>query len=150
MIDAVPHSSFVRIERRRITSEEEGWIRDIVSANPNWSDVQLGDLFVVAECTCGCRSVVLEEPENVQNAGLIGHQNLVGTMDLKVRVDAGEDFVSILLYFAEGSLSMLEPSGITFLRRFRAAGLNSGAICGSVSGLARPTPERPAIAGQVL
>lgn len=108
MRDAVPHSSFVKIERRHVTAEEQGWIRDIVSANPTWADVQLGDLFVVAECTCGCRSVVLEETESVQNPRLIGHQDLVGALDLKVGFDSGEDFISILLHYAEGSLSMLE------------------------------------------
>jgi hypothetical protein len=108
MSDAAPHSSLVEVERRHVTDEEQGWIRDIVSANPTWADMQFEDLFVVAECTCGCRSVVLEAPENVQNPGLIGHQNLVGAVDLKVRFDAGEDFVSILLHYAEGSLSMLE------------------------------------------
>jgi hypothetical protein len=108
MSGAASHSSFVKIERRHVTDEEQRWIRDIVSANPTWADVQIGDLFVVAECTCGCRSVVLAETENVQNPRLIGHQNLVGAMDLKVRFDAREDFVSVLLHFAEGSLSMLE------------------------------------------
>jgi hypothetical protein len=108
MSDVAPHSSFLRIERRHVTDEEQGWIRDIVSANPTWADVQLGELFVVAECTCGCRSVVLEGPESVQNPRLIGHQNLVGALDLKVRFDAGEDFVSVLLHYSEGSLTMLE------------------------------------------
>lgn len=100
------HSSFVRIERRHVTDEEQGWIRDIVSANPTWVDVQLGDLFVVAECTCGCRSVVLEE--TVQNPRHIGHQDLVGTIDLKVRFDATEDVVSVLLHYSQGNLTMLE------------------------------------------
>jgi hypothetical protein len=108
MSDVALHSSFVKVERRPVTDEEQGWIRDIVSANPTWADVQLGDLFVVAQCTCGCRSVVLEEPENVQNPRLVGHQNLVGAIDLKVRFDAGEDFVSVLLHYAEGSLTVLE------------------------------------------
>ncbi len=76
MKDATRHSSFVKIERRPITAEERGWIHDIVSSSPAWAEVQLGDLFAVAACTCGCRSVVLEEPEHTQNNQFIGRQDV--------------------------------------------------------------------------
>jgi len=102
------HSSYVEVERRHLSTEERAWIRDIVSANPVWADVQLGELFVVAECTCGCRSVVLEAPEHVQNPRFIGHQGLVGEIDLSVRFDGRDDVVSVLLHYAEGNLSLLE------------------------------------------
>ena len=102
------HGSFIRIERRHVTTEELAWIRDIVSANPAWADIQLGEIFVVAECACGCRSVVLEEPEHVQNPKMVGHQGLVGEIDLSIRFDGRDDVVSVLLHYAEGSLSLLE------------------------------------------
>jgi hypothetical protein len=108
MKSTTAHSSFVEVERRPVTAEEQAWIRDIVSANPHWADVWLGDLFVVAECACGCRSVVLEQPKHVQNPRFINHQGLVGEMDLDIRFDAREDVVSVLLHYAEGSLSLLE------------------------------------------
>jgi hypothetical protein len=108
MSPSTAHSSFVQVERRLLTAEEQAWIRNIVSANPQWADVALGDLFVVAECACGCRSVVLEQPENIQNPMLIGHQGLVGEMGITIRFDGREDVVSVLLHYAEGSLSLLE------------------------------------------
>lgn len=108
MVSTTPHSSFVKVEPRPVTAEEQGWIHDIVSANPAWADTQLGDLIVVAECVCGCRSVVLQAPEFVQNPKLIGHQGLVGEIDLGIRIDGRDDVVSILLHFAEGNLSLLE------------------------------------------
>lgn len=108
MSTATSHSSFVKVPRRPVTAEEQAWIHDIVSANPRWVDAQLGDLFVVAECACGCRSVVLEEPPHLQNPRLVGHQDLVGEMDINIRFDGRDDVVSILLHYAEGNLSLLE------------------------------------------
>jgi hypothetical protein len=43
-----------------------------------WADVDITDLHSVAECTCGCRSVVLEKLPKPQNPKLVGHQGLVG------------------------------------------------------------------------
>ena len=95
--------------RRRPTAEEEAWIRDIVSANPKWAGVNLGDLFVAdSGCKCGCRSIWIEEPENAQVPELIGHQSLVGDIDISIRYDGKDNVVSILLHYAEGSLSLLE------------------------------------------
>lgn len=108
MSTATAHSSFGEVARRPVTAEEQAWIDDIVSANPRWADVQLGDLFVVAECACGCRSVVLEAPQHLQNPRLVGHQDLVGEMDINIRFDRRDDVVSIFLHYAEGNLSLLE------------------------------------------
>jgi hypothetical protein len=101
-------TSYVRIPQRPPTSQEAAWIRDIVLANPDWADVDLGNLHVVAECGCGCRSVVIEEPPQPQNPKFLGHQGLVGEVSLGINVDGKEDVISVLLHFAEGSLSLLE------------------------------------------
>ena len=101
-------NSFVKIPRRSLTSQQATWIRDIVLANPDWADVNLENLHIVAECGCGCRSVVLEEPPQLQNPKFLGHQGLVGEISLGIKVDGREDVISVLLHFAEGSLSLLE------------------------------------------
>lgn len=49
-----------------------------------------------------------EEPEHTQNEQFIGHQDLVGEIDIKVLLNAQEDFVSVLLHYAEGNLTLLE------------------------------------------
>ncbi len=102
------HSSYVNIVPRFLTAQETGWVREIVLSNPQWADVELTDLRVMAECTCGCRSVVIEEPVRAQNSKLLGHQGLVGSMDLGVRLNDHEGVITVLLHFADGSLSLLE------------------------------------------
>jgi hypothetical protein len=102
------HSSYVNVVPRALTAQEAEWVREIVLCNPQWADVELADLRVSAECTCGCRSVVIEEPGQPQNSRLIGHQGLVGQMNLRVRLTDHEDVVTVLLHFADGSLSLLE------------------------------------------
>jgi hypothetical protein len=101
------HSSYIKVPRS-LTPQEEEWIREIVLANPRWADADLGNLFIVGACTCGCRSVVIEATPQTQNPKLVGHQGLVGGIDLSVRVGAKDDVISVLLHFAEGSLSLLE------------------------------------------
>jgi hypothetical protein len=100
--------SYARIPPRPPTSQEAAWIRDIVLCNPDWADVDLENLHIVAECTCGCRSVVLEEPAQPQNPRFIGHQGLVGEISLCIELDGRKEVMSVLLHFAEGSLSLLE------------------------------------------
>jgi len=101
-------SSYIEVVPRPLTSQETEWVREIVLCNPQWADVKLTNLEVIAECTCGCRSVVLKQPTQAQNSKLIGHQGLVGEIQLGVNVNGHEDVISILLHFAEGSLSLLE------------------------------------------
>jgi hypothetical protein len=102
------HGSYVKVVPRPLTSQETEWVREIVLSNPQWADAELSNLQVVAECTCGCRSVVLDKPTQPQNAKLIGHQGLVGEIELAVKLDEREGVISVLLHYAEGSLSLLE------------------------------------------
>lgn len=104
----------MNIPRRPLTPEEFEWVRAFVLSNPQWADVQIPELYVTAECTCGCRSVVLEEPPIAQNPRLVGHQGLVGRMSLAIRFDGRDDVVSVLLHYAEGSLSLLEVVWFNF------------------------------------
>jgi hypothetical protein len=105
---SIGHGSYIDVPRRPPTSQEGAWINEIVLANPAWSDVDLGELFIVAECRCGCRSVVLEAPSQPQNPRFVGHQGLVGEIELGISLDGKNDVISVLLHFAEGSLSLLE------------------------------------------
>lgn len=102
------HGGYVNITKRPATIEEDGWTRDLVAANPEWHDALVGPLFVIAECSCGCRSVVLEQPEIPQMPTLVGHQGLVAEMSMKVQFGDSEDVISVLLLHANGSLSTLE------------------------------------------
>jgi len=102
------HSSYISVPKRHPTSQEGAWINEIVLANPAWSDVALGELLIIAECSCGCRSVVLETPSQPQNPRFVARQGLVGEIELGINFDGKNDVISVLLHFAEGSLSLLE------------------------------------------
>jgi len=83
-------------------------VHEIVSANPDWADANLGELFVIAECTCGCQSVIFEEPPFVQNPKFLGRQAIVGEIDIHFRVDDKDDWMLVLLHFTDGKLTYLE------------------------------------------
>jgi hypothetical protein len=102
------HGSYEKVPRRPLTSQEATWLRELVLASPQWADAEILGPHVAAECTCGCRSVILEEPSHPQNPKLVGHQGLVGEISLAVKVNGQDDVISVLLHFAEGSLSLLE------------------------------------------
>jgi hypothetical protein len=103
------HNTLVAVPRRKLTEQEAQWVRDIISANPDWADVSLGDLYVVKQCICGCRTVVLDEPPFVQNPKVAEHQDVVGEIDLHVALDDGkDDYISVLLHHSWGKLTYLE------------------------------------------
>lgn len=106
---ATAHNSLVPVPRRPLTEEEHNWVREIVSANPEWADVSLGEMYVIKQCTCGCRSIVFEEPAFVQNPKVSDQQDLVGEIDIHVRLESGkDDYVSVLLHHSWGKLTYLE------------------------------------------
>lgn len=102
------HGSYVQVPRRPLTSQEAAWVRELILANPQWANVDITDLHIMAECTCGCRSVVLEKPPKPQTPKLVGHQGLVGEIELTVKIQEQDDVISVPLHLAELSLSLLE------------------------------------------
>jgi len=104
----VPHNSVVPVPRRPLTEEEDTWVRDIVSINPDWADVSLGQLYVIEKCICGCRTVVFEEPPFVQNPKVSHQQDAIGQIDIHISADSGHDYISVLLHHSWGKLRYLE------------------------------------------
>jgi hypothetical protein len=102
------HGGYVEVPRRPLTPQEAGWVRELVFANLQWADVEITPLHIVGDCACGCRSVVLEKPSKPQNPKLVGHQGLVGEIELGVKIQGQDDVISVLLHFAEGNLTLLE------------------------------------------
>ncbi len=91
-----------------MTEEVDAWIRDIVSINPDWAEVSLGELYVVEKFICGCRTVVFEEPPLVQNPKVSHQQDAIGTIDIHISADGGHDYVSVLLHHSWKKLTYLE------------------------------------------
>src|ERR1700758_4977874 len=56
------------VSRRPLTEQEKGWINAILHTNKAWADVSLEEIYVDAECTCGCHTGHLERPAQPQNA----------------------------------------------------------------------------------
>lgn len=109
MKTTAPHNTLETVPKRQLSQQELQWVRDIISANPDWADADLGELYVVKQCICGCRTVVFDEPPFVQNPKLAEHQNVVGEIDLHVALDdGGDDYISVLLHQSWGKLTYLE------------------------------------------
>jgi hypothetical protein len=104
----VDHSSFVSVEKRELTSREAELTEALTTSNSEWASLDVKTLRVIGECRCGCQSVVFEKPREPQNARAVGHQNLVGEMSVSIKKQGTDDIISVLLHFAEGSLSLLE------------------------------------------
>jgi hypothetical protein len=61
-------SADVPIARRELSAQEMSWVRDVVAANAEWSNIEVGQLYAIAKCPCGeCKSVKLERPLSPQN-----------------------------------------------------------------------------------
>lgn len=56
------------VPRRPLTEQEKEWVNAILQINKTWADVTLGEIYVDAECTCGCHTVHLERLAQPQNA----------------------------------------------------------------------------------
>jgi hypothetical protein len=109
MTGSAEHNTLVAVPKRALTQQEAQWVRDVVSANSDWADVNLGELYVVKQCICGCRTVVFEEPHIVQNLKEAECQDVVGEIDLHVALDNGkDDYISVLLHHSGGKLTHLE------------------------------------------
>lgn len=87
---------------RTLTPQEIGWINEILTANPDWSDVDVGELETEAECTCGCNSVVLKLPATPHNPRAAGKAGAIG----ELRHDSNGK--TVRLYALDGSLSVIE------------------------------------------
>ena len=118
------HSSFVPVVSRSLSPRETDLIQSLTSINPGWAGVETTSLRVIAECQCGCQSVVLALPPEPQNRKGIGHQGPIGEITLSIRGGRGDDIITVLLHQAEGSLSLLEVAGTTSLIRSRRTGSN--------------------------
>jgi hypothetical protein len=99
---------YKEIPRRPLTLEEDRWVKDLVAANDGWRGIHTERISAVAVCTCGCRSIFLQQSDIAQRPELVGHQGLVAEMSLRIKAEDKEDVVSILLHHANGCLSLLE------------------------------------------
>ena len=61
-------SEDIPIPRRQLSEQEMSWVHDVIAVNPEWSGIDVGELYAIAKCPCGeCKSVKLERPSIPQN-----------------------------------------------------------------------------------
>jgi len=94
------------VPRRPLTEQEKEWINAILQTNKLWADVSLLEIYVDAECTCGCHTVHLDRPPQPQNASTahLLHET-VGMM--WIVTELGKT-IGITLHAKYGSLGELE------------------------------------------
>ncbi len=102
------NSGFIAVTPRPPSRQQLEWVKEIVLAAPQWTDVSLGSLRIIGECASEKRTVVFEKPDQPQNPPLVGHQGLVGEINLSILHEKHKEPVTILLHYADGSLSLLE------------------------------------------
>jgi hypothetical protein len=90
--------SMAPVERRSLTLREAEFVHSLTSISRGWAHVDVASLRVIAECQCGCQSVMLAEPAEPQNPTGVGHQGPIGELSLSIRTDHGGDVVSVLLH----------------------------------------------------
>ena len=94
----------IPIARRALTEQERQWITDILSANKQWADVSVGDLYAIGKCPCGlCRTILLEPPQQPHNPSWKRGQ--IGEIDIQTETG---DLITVALHAKEGSLTELE------------------------------------------
>lgn len=94
------------VPRRPLTEQGKEWVNAILQTNKAWADVTLGEIYVDAECACGCHTVHLERPAQPQNAKTahLPHET-VGMM--WIITELGKT-VGLTLHAKYGSLGELE------------------------------------------
>lgn len=102
------HRTFLPVPLRDLKVDEADWVSEILKGNPHWAAVSAEGLKVVAECSCGCRSIEFDESSCVRNAKVKSRQDVVGTLDIEICYDSKKDYVSVLLHHVLGKLSHLE------------------------------------------
>ena len=99
-------ADWVPIPKRALIKQERAWVDDILSVNPEWSDVSHDELYAVAKCPCGlCKTVLLEAPPEPQNPRTISKRGLLGEID--IQIESGE-LITVMLFADGGSLTELE------------------------------------------
>lgn len=67
MKDSSNEAGYLPIPRRALAGWERECVAQILAANQKWADVEVSELFAIASCPCGCRSIQLERPSMPQN-----------------------------------------------------------------------------------
>jgi hypothetical protein len=117
--DANGPSEDVPIARRELSAQEMSWVRDLMAANPDWSNIEVGQLYAIAKCPCGeCKSV---KPLNPQNPSwknrAHGEKSLlrlgfpVGSACIRAK---GHGLVQVMLFTDGGFLDWLDLVSLEF------------------------------------
>ena len=107
MTQSPNHPKRRQIQARDLNAQESVWIQEIVDSNKLWSDVDLGNTKVVAECDCGeCKTAYLDGP---QNPSLRGTRGYIGRIEIRTNNEFG---ITVTLDQLDGKLSELYVNAV--------------------------------------
>ena len=92
-------------ERRPLTEQERGWVSEILAANKDWADVNVGDLYAVWSCDCGCKTIDFKVSATAHNPRMVGKMGPVGQITVLTKDDRA---IWIILHHIRGVLTELE------------------------------------------
>jgi hypothetical protein len=94
----------MEVSKRPLSVRERAWVDEILQLHPLWSDVDVSETRIVAQCGCGeCKTVYLDS-DKPQNPTLKGTRGYIGRIDIRTTSDFG---ITITLDQCDGSLSEL-------------------------------------------
>lgn len=95
----------IRTIRREITLQEREWISAILRSHTDWSNIGVGELDAIGECTCGCRSIMLDLSRSPRNPKW---QDLTSAVvgDIYIQTDDDKS-IEIILHAQNGVLQEL-------------------------------------------
>jgi len=100
----VQHPHRTEVPKRRLNERERAWVAEILQHHPLWSDVNVSDTEIVAECGCGeCKTVYLDSIMS-QNPLCKGTRGYIGRVDIRTTNGFG---ITVTLDQCDGKLSEL-------------------------------------------
>jgi hypothetical protein len=119
---AVNPKEDIPVLRRQLSEQEMSWVHEITAANPEWSGIDIGELYAIAKCPCGeCKSVKLERPSTPQNPRWTNRAHgetsflrfgfPVGSAYIKAK---NHGLVQVMLFTDEGFLDWLDVVSLEF------------------------------------
>ena len=92
------------IEPRPLTEQERGWVQEILESHPDWADVDVSSMEVIAVCGCGKCGTIYFGNKLPQNPRLQGTRGYIGRIYINT---TNEFFIEITLDQIDGNISEL-------------------------------------------
>ena len=108
-IGDMENDGFIAVPRRPLTTQEVEWVTEIVLISPQWADVSLGSLYVIRELRLGASVCGVREAGAAADSSSEPVIRAWWVKSISQSYTGGKkEPLTILLHYADGSLSLLE------------------------------------------